>query len=345
MKKNKKEKLAIIAIVAIIAIIMIALIMLAVELSTAKKEAEQRDAVQDAEIEYLKNEVTDLKNQLQSQEDLILDIQNQIKDSEKTESKKKEDVKNTSSNNKREKKNSGAKTPEKLTNSSRKELVNISGSQIDPDKKITKSVSDMPDDGISDMDANSGAQTPELRIFESQAEDSQNVVAPATTSSSGSEMSKDELNYLYKKNTDVIPVTSVKENSSAAEADGKNSSFSVEENDEKNDSAAEVESKAAPKKAAKLSAAEADKSSSEENDEDEKIYVVALDGYEATVGSELQFKVTGRDLKVKGVENYTLKNNILTVSTGSEATVLTVELSNNVNSTTSFDIIVDDIMK
>lgn len=322
MKKNKKEKLAII-IIAIIAIIMIALIML------------------------VKNEVTDLKNQLQSQENLILDVQNQIKDSEKTESKKKEDVKNTSSNNKREKKNSGAKTPEKLTNSSRKELVNISGSQIDPDKKITKSVSDMPDDGISDMDANSGAQTPELRIFESQAEDSQNVVAPATTSSSGSEMSKDELNYLYKKNTDVIPVTSVKENSSAAEADGKNSSFSVEENDEKNDSAAEVESKAAPKKAAKLSAAEADKSSSEENDEDEKIYVVALDGYEATVGSELQFKVTGRDLKVKvkGVENYTLKNNILTVSTGSEATVLTVELSNNVNSTTSFDIIVDDIMK
>ncbi len=76
----------------------------------------------------------------------------------------------------------------------------------------------------------------------------------------------------------------------------------------------------------------------------EAVKVTAIDGYNATVGSTIQFKVSGDDVKIDGLDgiNYTFNNGILSVNTGSEATVLTVEASNSVN-TVSFDIVINGI--
>ncbi len=76
----------------------------------------------------------------------------------------------------------------------------------------------------------------------------------------------------------------------------------------------------------------------------EAVKVTAIDGYNATVGSTIQFKVSGDDVKIDGLDgiNYTFNNGILSVNTGSEATVLTVEASNSVN-TVSFDITINGI--
>lgn len=78
----------------------------------------------------------------------------------------------------------------------------------------------------------------------------------------------------------------------------------------------------------------------------EAVKVTAIDGYNATVGSTIQFKVSGDDVKIDGLDgiNYTFNNGILSVNTGSEATVLTVEASNSVN-TVSFDITINGIAK
>ena len=76
----------------------------------------------------------------------------------------------------------------------------------------------------------------------------------------------------------------------------------------------------------------------------ESVKVTAIDGYTATVGSTIQFKVSGDDVKIDGLDgiNYTFNNGILSVNTGSEATTLTVEASNSVN-TVSFDIVINGI--
>jgi len=76
----------------------------------------------------------------------------------------------------------------------------------------------------------------------------------------------------------------------------------------------------------------------------EAVKVTAIDGYNATVGSTIQFKISGDDVKIDGLDgiNYSFNNGILSVNTGSEATVLTVEASNSVN-TVSFDITINGI--
>lgn len=76
----------------------------------------------------------------------------------------------------------------------------------------------------------------------------------------------------------------------------------------------------------------------------EEVKVVAIDGYTATVGSTVQFKVSGDDVKIDGLDgiDYTFNNGVLSINTGSEATVLTVEASNSVN-TVSFDITINGI--
>lgn len=74
----------------------------------------------------------------------------------------------------------------------------------------------------------------------------------------------------------------------------------------------------------------------------EAVKVTAIDGYNATVGSTIQFKISGDDVKIDGLDgiNYSFNNGILSVNTGNEATVLTVEASNSVN-TVSFDITIN----
>ena len=76
----------------------------------------------------------------------------------------------------------------------------------------------------------------------------------------------------------------------------------------------------------------------------EAVKVTAIDGYNATVGSTIQFKISGDDVKIDGLDgiNYSFNNGILSVNTGNEATVLTVEASNSVN-TVSFDITINGI--
>ena len=93
--------------------------------------------------------------------------------------------------------------------------------------------------------------------------------------------------------------------------------------------------------------------SKEENDnkvetetDKEKLTVVALDGNTAIVGSSIQFKVTGENVTFEGLEgyNYAYNNNILTVQTGSEATVLTIAATDATGASILFDININGIV-
>ena len=79
----------------------------------------------------------------------------------------------------------------------------------------------------------------------------------------------------------------------------------------------------------------------------EKLSVEALDGNTAIVGSSIQFKVTGENVTFEGLEgyNYAYNNNILTVQTGSEATVLTIAATDATGETILFDININGIVK
>ena len=74
----------------------------------------------------------------------------------------------------------------------------------------------------------------------------------------------------------------------------------------------------------------------------ESVKVTAIDGYTATVGSTMQFKISGDDVVIDGLDgiDYSFNNGVLSINTGSEATVLTVEASNSVN-TVAFDITIN----
>ncbi len=76
------------------------------------------------------------------------------------------------------------------------------------------------------------------------------------------------------------------------------------------------------------------------------VSVSAIDGYTTTVGSQIQFRVNGDDVKVEGLDgiNYSFNNGVLTVDAGSEATVLSVCVSNSVNAV-NFDIVVNGVLQ
>ncbi|MBR2785699.1 MAG: hypothetical protein IKD74_06950 [Clostridia bacterium] len=78
----------------------------------------------------------------------------------------------------------------------------------------------------------------------------------------------------------------------------------------------------------------------------EAVKVSAIDGYTGTVGSTMQFKISGDDVRIDGLDgiDYSFNNGVLSINTGSEATVLTVEASNSVN-TVAFDITINGIVK
>ena len=73
--------------------------------------------------------------------------------------------------------------------------------------------------------------------------------------------------------------------------------------------------------------------------------VTAIDGYESYVNSQIQFQISGDNVVVEGLDGieYTFSDGILTINTGSDATVLTVSVSNSV-SATSFDVVVNGIV-
>ena len=76
------------------------------------------------------------------------------------------------------------------------------------------------------------------------------------------------------------------------------------------------------------------------------VVVTAIDGYVGNINSTLQFKIDGDNIKIDGLDgiNYTFNNGILNINTGDESTVLTVEVSNSVN-TVSFDIVINGVVK
>ena len=77
----------------------------------------------------------------------------------------------------------------------------------------------------------------------------------------------------------------------------------------------------------------------------EEVSVEAIDGYTAYVNSQLQFRVSGDDVVINGLDgmDYSFDGEILTISTGADATVLTVEVSNAVSSV-SFDVNINGIV-
>ena len=91
-----------------------------------------------------------------------------------------------------------------------------------------------------------------------------------------------------------------------------------------------------------------EKISEEKEEKEEKaeaVKVTAIDGYTTTVNSTVQFLIEGDDVTIEGLDGieYSFSSNILNVNTGAEATVLTVEVSNSVNSV-SFDIVVNGVV-
>lgn len=82
-------------------------------------------------------------------------------------------------------------------------------------------------------------------------------------------------------------------------------------------------------------------------EEIEKLSVTPIDSNSTTVGSDIQFRVTGEEVTFNGLEgfNYNYSNGILTIKTGSEATILTVEAVDAKGETILFDININGIVK
>lgn len=85
----------------------------------------------------------------------------------------------------------------------------------------------------------------------------------------------------------------------------------------------------------------------EEVEQKEKaVEVKAIDGFTGSINSTMQFQISGDNIKIDGLDGleYTFSNGYLNIQTGSEATILTIEISNSVSSVT-FDVIVNGIVK
>ena len=79
----------------------------------------------------------------------------------------------------------------------------------------------------------------------------------------------------------------------------------------------------------------------------EKLSVEALDGNSTTVGSSVQYKITGEDVSFEGLEgfSYTYNNGILTIETGTESTVLTFNVLDATGDSIMIDLTINGIVK
>ena len=77
----------------------------------------------------------------------------------------------------------------------------------------------------------------------------------------------------------------------------------------------------------------------------EKLKVTPLDGNSTTVGSSVQYKITGEDVSFEGLEgfSYTYNNGILTIETGTESTVLTFNVLDATGDSIMIDLTINGI--
>ena len=79
----------------------------------------------------------------------------------------------------------------------------------------------------------------------------------------------------------------------------------------------------------------------------EKLAVTPLDGNNTTVGSDVQYKITGEGVSFEGLEGfeYNYNDGILTISTGSEATILTFNVLDATGDSIMVDLTINGIVK
>ena len=79
----------------------------------------------------------------------------------------------------------------------------------------------------------------------------------------------------------------------------------------------------------------------------EKLTVTPLDGNITTVGSDVQYKITGEGVSFEGLEGfeYNYNDGILTISTGSEATILTFNVLDATGDSIMVDLTINGIVK
>ena len=182
------------------------------------------------------------------------------------------------------------------------------------------------------------------------------IEQPATEEEKGEASNADGSQLSDDKLADMLPPK--QENDNKVETEKPATDNKVETEEPAADNKVETEEPAADNKVETEEPATDDKVETEEPATDdkveieqpvkvEKLSVEALDGNTAIVGSSIQFKVTGENVTFEGLEgyNYAYNNNILTVQTGSEATVLTIAATDATGETILFDININGIVK
>ena len=182
------------------------------------------------------------------------------------------------------------------------------------------------------------------------------IEQPATEEEKGEASNADGSQLSDDKLADMLPPK--QENDNKVETEKPATDNKVETEEPAADNKVETEEPAADNKVETEEPATDDKVETEEPATDdkveieqpvkvEKLSVEALDGNTAIVSSSIQFKVTGENVTFEGLEgyNYAYNNNILTVQTGSEATVLTIAATDATGETILFDININGIVK
>ena len=171
------------------------------------------------------------------------------------------------------------------------------------------------------------------------------IEQPATEEEKGEASNADGSQLSDDKLADMLPPK--QENDNKVETEKPATDNKVETEEPAADNKVETEEPATDDKVETEEPATDDKVEIEQPVKVEKLSVEALDGNTAIVGSSIQFKVTGENVTFEGLEgyNYAYNNNILTVQTGSEATVLTIAATDATGETILFDININGIVK
>ena len=170
------------------------------------------------------------------------------------------------------------------------------------------------------------------------------IEQPATEEEKGEASNADGSQLSDDKLADMLPPK--QENDNKVETEKPATDNKVETEEPAADNKVETEEPATDNKVETEEPATDDKVEIEQPVKVEKLSVEALDGNTAIVGSSIQFKVTGENVTFEGLEgyNYAYNNNILTVQTGSEATVLTIAATDATGASILFDININGIV-